>query len=64
MGQLKTWTSIAIIVIAVLLFGCIVCFAAFRFFSLDAQVNQNTANIQSIVNSLNQHLQASPTSIK
>jgi predicted PurR-regulated permease PerM len=61
MKNLKTTAYIAVIIIAAIAFGCIIWFSASYFFSLNAQVNENTQNIQSIVQYINQHTQASPT---
>ena len=41
--------------------GCIVWFSASYFFSLNTQVSQNTQNIQSIVQYINQHTQTLPS---
>lgn len=58
MKTLKPITNISIIVLAAIAFGWVVWIAASYFFSLNAQVNQNTASIQSIVQFLNQNTQA------
>jgi multidrug resistance efflux pump len=61
---MKRWKTVAygaVIVLAILAFGCIVWFSASYFFTLNAQVNQDTQNIQSIIQYINQHAQASPT---
>lgn len=61
MKSLKDWAYIAVIVLAVLVFGCLVWFSGAYFFSLDARVNQNTQNIQAIIQYLNQRTQPPPT---
>jgi predicted PurR-regulated permease PerM len=60
MKHLKTSAYIAVIVLTVLAFGCIIWFSASYLFSLNVQVNQNTQNIQSIIQYINQKTQTSP----
>ncbi len=61
MKKLKNIASIAVIALAVLVFGCLVWFSASYFFSLNAQVNQDTQNIQAIVQYINQKVQQTPS---
>jgi predicted PurR-regulated permease PerM len=60
MNKLKATAYIAVIVLTVLVFGSIVWLSASYLFSLNAQVSQDTQNIQSIIQYINQHAQASP----
>jgi predicted PurR-regulated permease PerM len=55
---LKTTAYAAVIVLAVIAFGCVVWLSASYFFSLNTKISQNTQNIQSIVQYINQHSQA------
>lgn len=62
MKNLKTSAYIAVIVLAILAFGWVVWSLASHFFSLNAQVDQNTQDIQSIVQYINnQKMPESPT---
>jgi ammonia channel protein AmtB len=53
MKHLKNVAHMAVIVLTVLALGCIVWFLASYSFSLNAQVSQNTQNIQEIVQFIN-----------
>lgn len=59
--MMKNLKDVAVIVLAVLAFGSVVWFLASYFFSLNAQVGQNTQAIQSIMQYINQKTQTSPT---
>jgi predicted PurR-regulated permease PerM len=60
MKNIKTIAYISVIVLTALVFGGIVWFSASYFLSINAQLNQNTQNIQSIIQYLNQKTQTAP----
>jgi hypothetical protein len=62
MKNLKTIAHLAVIILAALAFGFVVWFFASRFYSLNAQVNQNTQNTQEIIQFLNSKTSAATPS--
>lgn len=58
MKKFKDIVYVAIVVIAAAVVVGVVWLVASRYFALTAQVNQNTQNIQSIVQYIDQHTQA------
>jgi cell division protein YceG involved in septum cleavage len=60
MKNLKNIAYISVIVLAILILGSLIWFSASYFFSLNSQVSQNTQNIQSIIQYINQRT-VSPT---
>jgi predicted PurR-regulated permease PerM len=60
MKNIKDLAYVAVIALTVLAFGSVVWFFASSFRSLSTQVSQNTQNVQSIAQYINQKTSPSP----